>query len=467
MFLQALKFAGLCLEVLVIFNVIIIVHELGHFLAARWRGLHIEEFGVWFGKPIWRKKFGGVYYSLNSIPAGGFVKLPQMAAMDSVEGASEIPVEQLRAVTPLDKIIVAFAGPLFSFLLALIFAVVVWQIGKPVSDSNETTVIGGVLKGGPAEQAGLRVGDEILEVDGKPVRRFGGTAHSVTWNIIRSEGEKILFKVRRGNEVLDIWSAWTKPETSSWRRPALRKVMIGPRQAPWVYLVTPKSLAAQAGLQPGDYIESANGQSLFNVFDLEPLVVANRGGALDLSVVRGDQKLALSLPIPPVDLAKPDAPVELGFEPGKLTLVHPQPWEQVTESVETIVNMVGALAAKNSDVKTAHFSGPAGIMNLYYRMFQLPDGWRLAIAFSVFFNVNLALLNLLPIPPLDGGHILLSTLEAIRRKPVNTRVVEVVTTVFTLLLMGFMLYVSFFDFGDIFGKEKSEPEEPPPAEVQK
>src|SRR5438132_3256418 len=129
-------------EVLVIFNLIIIVHELGHFLAARWRGLVIEGFGVWFGTPIWKKKINGVVYSLGSIPAGGFVKLPQMAPMEAIEGESETPREQLPPVSALDKIIVAFAGPLFSFGLAFVFAVIVWGIWRPVSEGGKTQIVG-------------------------------------------------------------------------------------------------------------------------------------------------------------------------------------------------------------------------------------------------------------------------------------------------------------------------------------
>src|SRR5688572_8738003 len=129
-----LKFLFICLEVIVVFNLMIIVHELGHFLAARWRGLVIEKFGIWFGKPLWKKKINGVEYSLGCIPAGGFVALPQLAPMEVMEGKVETPREQLPPISALDKIIVAFAGPLFSFLLAIIFAVIVWKVGRPVSE---------------------------------------------------------------------------------------------------------------------------------------------------------------------------------------------------------------------------------------------------------------------------------------------------------------------------------------------
>src|SRR3954466_10601487 len=117
MVLQVARFILILLEVLVLFNLLIVVHEIGHFLAAKWRGLYIERFGIWFGKPIWERKIGGIWYSLGSIPAGGFVKLPQLAPMEALEGETDIPKDQLTPISPLDKIIVAFAGPLFSFML--------------------------------------------------------------------------------------------------------------------------------------------------------------------------------------------------------------------------------------------------------------------------------------------------------------------------------------------------------------
>src|SRR5467141_3987129 len=143
------------LEVVVLFNLLIVVHELGHFLAARWRGLFIEQFGIWFGKPLWKKKINGVLYSLGSIPAGGFVKLPQLAPMDIIEGKADLDREKLPPISAIDKIIVAFAGPLFSLLLALFFAGIVWVTGHPVGEADSTTIIGYVAPDSPAQKVGL------------------------------------------------------------------------------------------------------------------------------------------------------------------------------------------------------------------------------------------------------------------------------------------------------------------------
>src|ERR1700743_3081578 len=169
MLLTVLKPVLIILAVLVIFNLMIIVHELGHFLAARWRGLVIEKFGIWFGKPIWKKKINGVEYTLGSIPAGGSVPLPQLAPMEVMEGKVETPREQLPPITTLDKIIVAFAGPLFSFMLAVAFACIIWWVGRPMSEAERTQVVGFVLEDSPAAKAGLQIGDKILSVDGHQV----------------------------------------------------------------------------------------------------------------------------------------------------------------------------------------------------------------------------------------------------------------------------------------------------------
>src|SRR5919109_4014065 len=156
------------LEVLVIFNLLIVVHEIGHFLAARWRGLYIEKFGIWFGKPLWKKKINGVQYSFGSLPFGGFVALPQLAPMDIIEGKADVDRAELPPISALDKIIVAIAGPFFSLLLALFFAGIVWAVGHPVSEGDSTTVIGYVMPESPAQKVGLQPGDKILSVDGKP-----------------------------------------------------------------------------------------------------------------------------------------------------------------------------------------------------------------------------------------------------------------------------------------------------------
>jgi len=371
--------------------------------------------------------------------------------MEALEGKVEQSRDMLPPVKPLDKIIVAAAGPLFSLGLAFVMACIVWGVGKPQSEFD-SPVIGFIQEGGPAAEAGLRVGDEIVAVDGAPVKHFMSGTDSVKWRIVRSEGQKIAFTVKREGQVMTIDSGWVKPETSSWRRPALREVRLGPRIIPSVGFVVPGGIGAEAGFQAGDVITDVNGEPIFNLSDLGPYIDANRGKSLEIAVERSGaaQMLTLALPAAAAD-AKP---VNLGIDWGRTVLVHPNPFGQIKDAGTSIFRMVGALLSPNSDVKAAHFSGPVGIMRLYYNIFENPDGWRIALAFSVLINVNLALMNLLPFPVLDGGHITLAIIEAIRRKPINVRVLEVVQTACALLLIGFMLYLTFYDVGDLVAPER-------------
>src|SRR3954466_8841320 len=259
MFGHILRVIFILLEVVLLFNLLIAVHELGHFLAARWRGLYIEGVGGWLGKPLWKKTINGVQYSLGSLPFGGFVKLPPLAPMDMIEGKADLDRAALPKISAMDKIIVAVAGPLFSLLLALFFACVVWAVGHPVSESDLTTVIGYVQTDSPAAKAGLLPGDKILEVDGRPVSRFFGMNDSVVWNVVRSENPTIPFKIERDGKVVAIGVVPVIAETSGWRRKSTRQVGLQPAVTPLVEEVEKDSPAAKAGVKAGDIVTAVNG----------------------------------------------------------------------------------------------------------------------------------------------------------------------------------------------------------------
>jgi regulator of sigma E protease len=542
-----LRVALIVIEVVLIFNLLIIVHELGHYLAARWRGLHVDKFGIWFGKPIWKKTIKGVEYSLGCIPAGGFVLLPQMAPMEAVEGKSEVPRQDLPPITPLDKIIVAFAGPFFSFLLALVFACIVWAVGRPTSEPEATTTIGYVMPDSPGEKAGFHVGDKILAVDNHPVSRFSGMTNSVLWYVVRSEGETIPFTTQRGNQTLTINSGYSKPPTNGWERQSLRDVGLIPKVTPIIAKIDSNSLAAKAGLQVNDEIIAVGGEPVYHLQHLMEWAQTHPNKPLPLTVDRGGKTLEinLELPQPTIDSVKKNSPAEVAgvkkgdvlialngrpiFDPtevnkqilsnptdpvnltlrrgssletlrilaakpdgentpilgiafnteiegvswdrdGKMEVVHLSPVEQISAAVKTLTNTISALLSPQSDIKLQHMSGPIMIMRTYYMLFEKNFGWQLALWFSVVFNINLAIINLLPIPVLDGGHIVLALVEAIRRRPINIRVLEVLQSACAILLIGFMLYVSFYDAVDLPWNQKvhfSAPAKPAPPETAK
>ncbi len=474
--MQILKIIFIILEVVVLFNMLIFVHELGHFLAARWRGLKIDRFAIWFGKPLWKKKIKGVEYALGCIPAGGYVSLPQMAPMELIEGKGEASSEPLPSISAFDKIIVALAGPLFSFGLAVFFAFVVTVIGRPVGETESTTTIGFVEKDGPADKAGLHPGDQILEINNLPVTKFSGIGDSVMWRVVSSEGENLEVKVRRGDETKTFYPTPVKDPTKAWQRKSLRQIKIGPAESAVIAEILSNSPAQRVGLKTGDQILAVNGEKIYYTGGLHDYIEAHPAEKnLTLAVRRDGTNFAVSvIPEKPVNL--PDDQPMIGIsawsDDVNMKLMYPTVSQQIHDSVGAMISTFAALFSKKSDIKPQHLGGAVKIGQVYFTLFSNGHGWRLAIWFSVLLNINLALLNMLPFPVLDGGHITLALIEVVRRKPVSAWLLNYLQTGCAVVLICYMLYIAFFDVQDLLpaggkGKPDVTPEFAPKAQVDK
>lgn len=438
------------LEVVLLFNILIIVHELGHFLAAKRCGMKIEKFAIWFGKPLWSQKVDGVEYILGSIPAGGYVALPQMAPMEAMEGKTETPREELPPASPWQKIFVAFAGPLFSFGLAVVFAVIVWMVGRPVTYTETTTIIGYVDPTGPSAKAGLQAGDRILSVDGHPVSRFIGIGDAIKWRIVTSTAPTIAVVVDRDGATVTCEVAPIRAAHSFWQRATPRIIGIAPSEKALIAKeILPDSPAALAGIVPGDEFTELDGKRLYSSATIEQYIEDHKTAPMHFTVlhqgVARPVTLTPEIPVSPKDDKDPS--LGIGFDIA-VELAHPSPYEQVVGSIEIVLNTLAALVAPHSAVSASQLSGPIGIMNILYSVLSSPDGWRLALWFAVVINVNLALLNLFPLPILDGGHIMLALIEWVRRRPLSMAILEPLQTACALFLMGYMLFITFYDVQD-------------------
>ena len=459
--LSTLETAWLIFLVVMFFNVMIFVHELGHFLAGKWRGAYIDRFQIWFGKPIWQKKIGGVQWGLGWIPAGGFVSLPQLGDMQGIEGEADIP-KDLKPLKPLDKVIIAAAGPFASLLLAYFFAVLVWVVGKPVGELP-TTTIGYVPADSPAAQAGLLPGDSIRAIDGQPVEKWMGNMEGVRELVAMSEHEKITFTIDRPQadgsvQQLTIVSGYRQPETKWWQRTAMRQVGIMPASPALVGDIIPGSPAEQAGLVKGQQITRLNGTPVYSPVPI--LELTEKGAPVELTLRNSDGSEVTTTLTPAVPTnwqGKEGACPIMGFTWGgrdrELKTEYPGVQTQINQSFRWMGETLAKVAAPGSSVGMEHLSGPVGIGNYLYQMLEAENGWKLILWFAVVLNVNLAVLNILPLPIVDGGHVVLGTLEIIFRRPVGGKLLEWIQSGFIFLLLFFFVFVTFKDVGDMVGKD--------------
>ena len=291
------SFKGIAL-VAIFFGGSIFVHELGHFLAARKRGLKIERFSIGFGPRLfgWTGK-DGVDYRISIIPLGGYVALPQLAEMEGIEGASSEEAEKLPKISYADKMIVSVMGAVFNVIFAFVLAFILWFTGMPVAEGTSTTVIGyvpeqlvtssghlaelglGNTVPGPAYKAGLRSGDKVLAVDDNPVANFNQITEAVMLgNRKDSQGNPTAtFKVERDGKELEFVVQPARIELNSKSGDKVRMAGLQPRTEVIIGEPTANSPAAKAGLKAGDRILSIDGQPLNNTVEFRELL--RKGGA--------------------------------------------------------------------------------------------------------------------------------------------------------------------------------------------
>lgn len=507
------------------FGFCIFIHELGHFLAAKWRGLHVIAFSIGFRK-IWSKKIGGVEYRIGWIPFGGYVEIPQVDASGEAVDENGKPLPKAK---PLDRIIAVVAGPLFNILFGFALGTVIWFCGVPQDTPTLKEIeVESIEEKSPEYNAGLRQGDVIYKLNGE--------AFDTTWNGFVS---KILFTI--GEVKLSVRRDGREFEVAYF--PAVNR-KISPAEGiayPFffpkipVYLYPEKgSQLAKLGVKDGDRLIMVNGKKINEVGDLSSILLFETDGKpVTFTVQRGARELTFrgieltpvkdadgteggyylrmsenpllrvpeNSPLEKAGLKKGDRLVSLDgvkiqdiedvralldrtagktlkvvYErDGKqleteitpqyvryydLTgvrfamLQHPTPWAQFEnvlvmtwKSLRGICVSIGKklkLTEQYTTIEPKHMSGPIGIGRYLYTSVYYGSVIQ-GLTLVVLITFNLGLLNLLPIPVLDGGHILLALLEIIFRRPMPQKILEPITIGFVVLLISFMLFVSFYD----------------------
>ena len=259
-------------------------------------------------------------------------------------------------------------------------------------------------------------------------------------------------------------------ETKWYERKALRQILIIPEEVAIVYNVVSNSPAAAAGVKSGDRIVALDGKEIHSWRAILHAATNVPTKPVAFTIERGTNLLEKVI-TPEKPLEPPDSKTSFGFAgflvstngTNAIAMTHPGVVDQINSSVSQIVGTVRVLLSRKSEVGVQQLGGPVMIVRVYKTLFENENGWRLVLWFSVIMNVNLALLNLLPLPVLDGGHITLALVEAIRRRPVSGRLLNWVQSGFAILLISFMIYIAFFDTGDWIrsGRQDSREEKIP------
>ena len=439
---------------LIAIGILVVVHEFGHYLAARWAGVKVLRFSVGFGKPLLSRRFGRdqTEWTLSALPFGGFVKM-----LDEREG--EVPAAEahrsFNRATVWRRIGIVIAGPAANFLLAIVFYWALLLHGLPALKP----MIGEPPAGTPAAQAGLVAGDEIRRVNGTDTPSF----QDLRLTLLRAgmAAEAITLELADGRSVrLDVQPMQTENLEQDILRP-LGIVRYDPVIAPVVGKLLPHGAAVRAGLQPGDRLLAANGEAVANWQDWVQVVRRHPAKSLHIEYERQGQRGALTV--------VPDAVDEAGQRVGKIG-AGPQVDESVLATLMTEVRYGPVEALWQGAVRTwdmsvftlemmgrmvlgqvswKNLSGPLTIADYAGQSATL--GWISFVGFLALVSVSLGVLNLLPIPLLDGGHLMYYVAEVLTGRPVSERTMEIGSRIGMALLLLLMSFALFNDLQRLIG----------------
>lgn len=440
------------LVVLLLFGVTIFIHELGHFLVARWCGMQIDTFAIGFGPAIWSRKKNGVLYKIGIIPFGGYVALPQMnpEEQEQEEGRS------LPDIAPAKKIPVALAGAIGNMILAVIIAWIIAVIGKPSAPHERDTVVGFVVPDGEpderlAYEQGLRPGHRIISVNGKPVSN---------WQDIHVEAtlsREVILEADTSEDIFTITLPTQDTEMGLRLLPGVSWVVYSD-----VAQVVPGSPAEMAGLRPGDRILELNDIPVYSIAHLIHLVNEHGDQQVPIVVRRGEETMAFQVR-PEYDPVEQRALIGIAFSSPMLSVdydevIYPKPLEMIREFSTLIFRVLRALATPSqAGMAASALAGPVYILYALWDMVQ--NSFAMALWFTCLLNVNLAILNLLPIPVLDGGHIVFSLWEVVTRRRINARFKAIIMGACWLLLILAMIFLAYRDVARLGWMYRSAPVE--------
>jgi regulator of sigma E protease len=413
-------------------GVLIFVHELGHYMMAKRVGIRVLTFSLGFGPKILGFRRGGTDYCISAIPLGGYVK---MAGETPDEPRSGQPDEFLSR-TKWERFQVLIMGPVMNIALAIVLTAVVLMFGAEVAVyEDQPAVVGAVASGSPAARAGIRPGDRIMAVGGQAV----STWSDVFMKVGAKPNRELPITVMRDGQQLHL-----SAKTTSEGKFEVGEIGVLPDVHPHIGEVTPGSPAEKAGVKRGDVVLAVNGETITFRGQLSEAIAKRTGTPITLTVLRNGTRLDLR-PTPAGNPGRGKIGIGI-FDQTKL--IKPGPLGAIRMSLQKNYEFAGLIYQTLGGLLTRETSprqlmGPVAIAQLsgqYAELGLLPYFLLMA---SI--SLNLGLLNLLPIPVLDGGHIFIMLIEGVARRDFSSKVKEKLLLAGFVVLMMLMVTVIYND----------------------
>ncbi len=432
---------------IVMLGILVFVHELGHFCVAKFCGVKVLKFSLGFGPRLMSKQWGETEYMVCAVPLGGYVQMLGEGGGEQGEAAELTPEEEARsfAKQPVSKrMAIIAAGPAMNLVLPFLILPLAYLIGVNLpAYLEEPPCIGYVIPASEGAEAGFQNGDCILEVGGIPVETWTDTGPA----LISRAGETLVFKVDRAGRKHELSLA---PDNSTLE--GLQAIGLLPLQDAVIGGLAPQMPAAVAGLKEGDRILAIGEYTVKSWYDLKEIIQEIGGQETPFRVVRAGEVLTLNL-TPRQETAA--GSFLIGIAPQQQTLFKQFPLmeavsagaDRTLEIIDLTLVFIQKLFAGH--VSTSNIGGPITVVQIAGQAAQTDVSSILSVL--AFLSIQLGILNLLPIPILDGGHLFFNFFELVFRKPLSMRAREIAQQIGLVLLILLMVLAFYNDIVRILG----------------